>query len=228
MFESVLLPAPFSPSSACTSPTAASKSTPSFASTPGNRFVIPRMTTAAPFGAAVRVAASFTALLARRATDHALHEPVHSVEAVRSAREDLHRLALRNTQLPTLIVERAGEHVEAAVLHRLHLRGDLGLRRRTHVRPEWSELREAVREAAVVEAGLPRARHRFLDALRVVDAPVVERRGEPRLGRELLRVGVVADPRDALRLGELAGRGRVDILAEHVGARGDKALGGLL
>ena len=53
MFESVLLPAPFSPSSACTSPTAASKSTPSFATTPGNRLVIPRMATAAPVGAAV-------------------------------------------------------------------------------------------------------------------------------------------------------------------------------
>src|SRR5688572_4939302 len=38
MFESVLFPAPFSPSSACTSPTAASKSTPSLATTPGNRF----------------------------------------------------------------------------------------------------------------------------------------------------------------------------------------------
>src|SRR4051812_41211021 len=46
MFESVLLPAPFSPSSACTSPAAASKSTWSFATTPGNRFVIPRIETA--------------------------------------------------------------------------------------------------------------------------------------------------------------------------------------
>ena len=46
MFESVLLPAPFSPSSACTSPAAASKSTASFATTPGKRFVIPRMATA--------------------------------------------------------------------------------------------------------------------------------------------------------------------------------------
>ncbi len=53
MFESVLLPAPFSPSSACTSPAAASKSTASFASTPGKRFVIPRIATATPGGAAV-------------------------------------------------------------------------------------------------------------------------------------------------------------------------------
>ena len=46
MFESVLLPAPFSPSSACTSPTFASKSTPSFATTPGKRFVMPYIATA--------------------------------------------------------------------------------------------------------------------------------------------------------------------------------------
>src|SRR5581483_3569659 len=42
MFISVDLPAPFSPRSACTSPARTSKSTPSFAITPGNRFVIPR------------------------------------------------------------------------------------------------------------------------------------------------------------------------------------------
>ena len=56
MFESVLLPAPFSPSSACTSPSAASKSTPSFATTAGNRFVIPRRRTAALGGAAALAA----------------------------------------------------------------------------------------------------------------------------------------------------------------------------
>src|SRR5262245_3896557 len=42
MFISVDLPAPFSPSSACTSPRRRSKSTWSFASTPGKRFVMPR------------------------------------------------------------------------------------------------------------------------------------------------------------------------------------------
>src|SRR5919204_400334 len=42
MFINVVLPAPFSPSSACTSPRRTSKSTWSFASTPGKRFVIPR------------------------------------------------------------------------------------------------------------------------------------------------------------------------------------------
>jgi hypothetical protein len=46
MFESVVFPAPFSPSRACTSPTAASNVTSSLASTPGKRFVMPRMRTA--------------------------------------------------------------------------------------------------------------------------------------------------------------------------------------
>src|SRR5437868_6002242 len=143
MFESVLLPAPFSPSSACTSPAAASKWTPSFASTPGNRFVIPRMTTAARFGAAVAVSPSSNALLAGRAADHALHEPVHSVQAVRPALEDVQLLAGLDAQLPVLVVERPGEDVEAAVPERLHLGGDLRLRRRGHLRAERGQLREA-------------------------------------------------------------------------------------
>src|SRR3954452_8744568 len=42
MFISVDLPAPFSPSSACTSPSSRSRSMWSFATIPGNRFVTPR------------------------------------------------------------------------------------------------------------------------------------------------------------------------------------------
>src|SRR5207249_3382060 len=90
MFESVLLPAPFSPSNACTSPAAASKSTPSFATTPGKRFVIPRITTADAGGAppaplrsrTVRSGVGSPTRLALRAADHALHEPVHRVQVV--------------------------------------------------------------------------------------------------------------------------------------------------
>src|SRR5438105_10229300 len=105
MFESVLLPAPFSPSRACTSPAAASKSTPSFATTPGKRFVIPRIATAEDGGAPsaplplISSALASPNLLAGRASDHALHEPVHAVEAVRAARQDVHLLALRDAQL---------------------------------------------------------------------------------------------------------------------------------
>src|SRR5881392_3643190 len=97
MFESVDFPAPFSPSSACTSPGAASKSTPSFASTPGKRFVIPRIATAEDGGAppapleSISSALASPKLLAARAADHALHEPVHRVQLL-----DGHPLALRD------------------------------------------------------------------------------------------------------------------------------------
>src|SRR5438270_3675361 len=141
MFESVLLPAPFSPSSECTSPAAASKSTLSFASTPGKRFVIPRIETAedggAPFAPLRSINSAFASLnlLARRAPDHALHEPVHAVEAVRAPGEHVHLLPLGHAQLALLVVERAGELVERAVLDLLHLRRDRGLGRGADVRP---------------------------------------------------------------------------------------------
>src|SRR5512138_3127404 len=48
MFISVDFPAPFSPSSAWTSPGSSSKSTASFASTPGNCLVIPRISRTGP------------------------------------------------------------------------------------------------------------------------------------------------------------------------------------
>src|SRR4051794_4073715 len=118
MFESVDLPAPFSPSSACTSPSSASKSTASFATTPGNRFVIPRSVTAAgmkggvgstepqkPAGGAddrpARVDAS-----ALRAPDDALDEVAHRVEIVE--RGAVPRL---DAELPGLVVDRAAELV---------------------------------------------------------------------------------------------------------------------
>src|SRR5207244_6669540 len=105
MFESVLLPAPFSPRSACTSPAAASKSTRSFATTPGNRFVIPRIDTAGGGGAPsapLRSALLPTCVtpragLALRAADHALHEPVHRIQLLHG-----HLLALGDAQLPLL------------------------------------------------------------------------------------------------------------------------------
>src|ERR671934_2756562 len=168
MFESVLLPAPFSPSRACTSPAAASKSTRSFATTPGKRFVIPRICTAAPGGAAVlaalvcsssipvsgkRVKPAFR--LALRAADHALHEPVHLVQVLHGQ-----LLALGDAQLPLLVVQRPGELVELAGLDLLHLLRDRGLRPRAHLRAVRREPGEAVLDRAVVEARLPGAVHR--------------------------------------------------------------------
>src|SRR5919205_4228266 len=162
MFESVLLPAPFSPSSACTSPSAASKSTPSLATTPGNRFVMPRSLTAvrvlesciAAKGGGSAATLPRPSRLALGATDHALHEPVHHVEVV-------HRqtLALRHAHLALLVAQRAGELVELAADQRPLLRRDQPLRLRLHLRPVPRDVDEVVLEAAVVEAALPAAVH---------------------------------------------------------------------
>src|SRR5207248_435192 len=119
MFERVLLPAPFSPSSACTSPAAASKSTASFARTPGNRFVIPRIATAgeapgspAPLAAGTVPGASCPNRLAGRRNvgdgpDDALHEPLHRVQVL-----DAEALALRDHDLAALVLHRTAELVE--------------------------------------------------------------------------------------------------------------------
>src|SRR5215210_6502059 len=121
MFESVVLPAPFSPSSACTSPSAASKSIPSFATTAGNRFVIPRSATAVFMAGETGGEASAPPPtgLALGAADHALDEPVHPIEILHR-----HSLALRDAQLSLLVVQRAGELVERAVDQRPLLGGD--------------------------------------------------------------------------------------------------------
>src|SRR5438477_710469 len=150
MFERVDLPAPFSPSRACTSPSAASKSTRSLARTPGNRFVMPVSETAAAIARGLRRGAGappHVTLLALRAPDDALDEPVHRVQLL-----DRQALALRHAQLAALVVERAGELVERAALERSLLGGDLGLRRGRHLRAVGREADETVLERAVVEA----------------------------------------------------------------------------
>src|SRR6058998_3817973 len=130
MLDSVVLPAPFSPRSACTSPAAASKSTCSFATTAGNRFVIPRSATAGGGGEA---RASPPGLSALGATDHASDEPVHRIQVL-----DRELLPLLDAELALLVVQRAGELVELAADdrrllgrdHRLRLGRDLRAVRR--------------------------------------------------------------------------------------------------
>src|SRR3954464_10219684 len=86
MFESVDLPAPFSPSRACTSPSAAWNRTASFATTPGNRFVMSRSSTAG--GVAMKGGRTRGeprppgGLSALRAADDSLDEPAHRVQIV--------------------------------------------------------------------------------------------------------------------------------------------------
>src|SRR5436190_4534178 len=220
MLDSVVLPAPFSPSSACTSPGAASKSTSSLATTAGNRFVIPRSATAGGGGEA---RASPPGLSALGATDHASDEPVHCIEV-----SDRELLPLLDAELALLVVERTGELVELAAHDRRLLRGDHRLRLRRDLRTVRRQPDHPVLDAAVVEAALPAAVHRGLDAPEVVRAPVVDRRRQPLLRCERVRIGVVADPRHALRLGELTGRRAVDVLAEDIRARRDEVLRGAL
>src|SRR5438874_604451 len=155
MFDSVVLPAQFSPRRACTSPSAASKSTWSFATTPGNRFVIPRSATAVEEGGEAR--ASPPTVLALRATDDALDEPVHPVQVL-----DGHALALREPQLALLVVQRTGELVERALDQSRLLARDRRLRLRGDLRPVGSKADHPVLEVAVVEVRLPRSVHRSL------------------------------------------------------------------
>src|SRR3954469_3031165 len=225
MFESVDLPAPFSPRSACTSPSAASKWTPSFATTPGNRLVMSRSSTAAGIekGRTGPKPRPPVTRLALRAPDDSLHEVAHRHQVA------VRRLVARlDLDLALLVVDRAAELVPLAALDQLLLCCDQRLRLRGDAGAERCELREPVLQAAVVGAGLPGSVHRSLGPLEVVRAPVVDRGCEPLLRREALRVGVVADPRDADRLRVLAGRRAVDVLSEDVGTGGLQVLGGLL
>src|SRR6478672_12986674 len=149
MFESVVFPAPFSPSSAWTSPAAASKSTWSFATTAGNRFVIPRSATAEGEGGEAG-ASPPPVVLALGATDDALDEPGHAGQVLHR-----HALALRDPQLARLVVQRACELVERAVDQRRSLGRNRRLRLRTDLRAVRSEADHLVLEIAVVEVDLP-------------------------------------------------------------------------
>src|SRR6266536_2311695 len=123
MFESVLLPAPFSPRSACTSPLAASKSTESFATTPGNLFVIWRSETAgigvSGESAGVTAPPVGNPALALCAADDSAYEPVDRVELL-----NRQPLPFRDAELAALVVQRPGEHGEGSVAQRLLLVGN--------------------------------------------------------------------------------------------------------
>src|SRR5436190_9507019 len=170
MFERVLFPAPFSPSSAWTSPGAASKSTASFATTPGKRFVIPRIQTAeeapgspAPLSSGTELGACCPTRLAGRVDvrdrpDHASDEPLHRVQLVDARlRVRVEALPLRDPQLARLVVDRPAERVPLAGHDQRTLPGDRRLGRSGDLRPVRREAREAVLDRAVVEARLPGA-----------------------------------------------------------------------
>src|SRR5258707_12906403 len=106
MLDRVLLPAPFSPSSACTSPAWISRSTSAFATTPGKRLVTPRSVTAGT--GAVTLRGSLTrGRSALGGADDALDEPVHSEDVVQAE-----LLALGHAQLARLVRDQALELVD--------------------------------------------------------------------------------------------------------------------
>src|SRR5689334_5556891 len=116
-FISVLLPAPFSPSSAWTSPGRRSKLTRSLARTPGNRLTTPRISTA------LGRPGELTRLLGQLALD-ALGPPLHAVLALQAlgAGGELvevglgHLLAGRHDHLAGVVLDRPGEHIKAGEL----------------------------------------------------------------------------------------------------------------
>src|SRR5437879_11501551 len=112
MLDRVVLPAPFSPRRACTSPAAASKSTRSFATTAGYRFVIPRKATAGGMvgGSGGEAWTSPPTESALGAADHAFDEPVHRVEGL-----DRQALPRRNAPPALLAVERIRRRVQRPV-----------------------------------------------------------------------------------------------------------------
>src|SRR6266571_1013388 len=224
MLASVDLPTPFSPSSACTSPSRASKSTASLARTPGKRLVMERMVIVGTGPVVTRAMfCVFMPSAALGVADHALDEPVHGEDLVKRELG-----AVGHMHLSRLVLDRSGELVEGAVDQGLLLLVDLRLGSRVDRLAKWGQVDEAVLEAAVVAAALPAPVHRRLDAGELVWAPVVDSAGQPLVGGERLLVGVVAAPFQAVRLGRIAGGGAVLALSEDVDSELDQALGRLL
>src|SRR5712691_11269463 len=122
---SVVLPAPFSPSSAWTSPAARARSTWSLATTLGKALRMPRIWTS---GALVMDGCRRLLLAALGALDQPVHR--HDVR-------DVQHLAGRHDLLAALVLQRALEHLELAIddlllalLNQLlHVVGHLGVDR---------------------------------------------------------------------------------------------------
>src|SRR5579864_8754154 len=124
MLMSVVLPAPFSPSSACTSPHRASKSTARLATTPGNALSMPVISTA--FIAPQPIARASGAL--RNVAHDVAQRPVHLVglhicvvsglaRLWRAIKEVAQRLAFGRLDIPVVIGERSLPDIERSEEH---------------------------------------------------------------------------------------------------------------
>src|SRR5579884_3174098 len=178
MFISVDLPAPFSPSSACTSPVRRSKSTWSSATMPGKRFVIPRSSrTVSPLTGAI---------VGRKQKGAESPAPFSDVPSV-----------------PAPLLQEAGERRSRRHRH-LHLAGDdlrlqrvhLGDERLRHARVDLADADTVVLEVEQqVAATLELALLRLLDGVEDPDVDPLQGAREDAL-REAVLVDVHADAPD--------------------------------
>src|SRR6185437_13601880 len=139
MFISVDLPAPFSPSSACTSPRRTSRETSSLATTPGNSLRMPRIS---------RTRSSLTAAMLLRNRRRTGNSPALRGSSLLSER--------RRWDEP------AGDHVRLVLVHRRdprlrHLRADLA-----HADAAVLQVEQDV--AATLERALRHRGHHVVDA----------------------------------------------------------------
>src|SRR5712691_7923902 len=181
MLIRVVLPAPFSPSKACTSPQRAAKSTPRFATTPGKALSIFSIATASTSLIGTHGGYKTNRALAlRNVSDDVAEGPVHLVGldvgvvlrlrwlGRRALVEVAQRLAFGRLDSPVVVHQRPAPDVQAA-------RPDLVLRLRRHfgdVRrhqvARLGGLNQAVLGVVVELHRLPRAVHDRLDAIDVV------------------------------------------------------------
>src|SRR3989442_5017151 len=219
MFMSVVLPAPFSPSSARPSRGYSASSIRALATAPGKTLTMPRSSTSA----AGRAPAITRSLRVGRGSVDPLNEPTSARDVL-----EAHHLTGGDAEIALLVLDRSFEDLQLAaddVLLGLvdHLPGRVGNRL-----VQRRQRQEAVGEAAVVVLGLELTREDRLDVGLVERPPVVDGTGQERPGPERCHVGVVADGVLAGLRRRLHWRLRILMLADDVGGRVDQRPGGSL
>src|SRR5579884_290856 len=244
MFISVVLPAPFSPRSACTSPGRASNETPWSATVSGKALrmswrytstgIAPRrpvLALGSPGGRPRGQHRPGSRAVGSRGPDdllgrlplHALYQPVEGEDLL-----ERHRVPGRHPHLPRLVTQGACEDLQPAALDRPLLLGYLRPDGGRHCRVERPEPHDAVPEVPVVVLRGPRVRLGGLDDLLHERPPRPRGAGQVRLRGEALHVGLRSDPPLArLGGGEQRARG-ILVLGDDIGAGIQEALGRLL
>src|SRR5262245_7474136 len=171
MLDSVVLPAPFSPSSTCTSPARNSRSTSDRAGTPSKLFERCRATTTGAGPPSSALDAGDT-----------LYGPVDEVRLL-----GVEGLALRQPLLALVVLDRAGVRVERLVEQ---LRAELVDFGADILRHLVTPVAEVERQQVRLRLGHPRPRQRGVGLLEVVRTEVELERVDVDVGAELPHVGV--------------------------------------